>query len=176
MGLLGIIAGQRTRGEMEPLDPTTSEFWQMIGYVFACGGVVGLERQLRGKPAGIRTSILIVMGTTVFVALGGVAADAGGDHARVLGQVVTGVGFLGAGVIMNREGVVVGVTTAAIIWVLAASGACIGSGYPRAGLAIALLAVTVVAGMELLESTVLWFGRGVHARTRELLGGPHSGR
>src|SRR5690606_18027030 len=102
------------------LDPLESTFWIRVAAAFFCGGVVGLERQLRGKPAGIRTSVLICLGTCFFVVLGSVFVGPGEDPTRVLGQVVTGIGFLGAGVILTRESNVLGVTSAATIWMLAA--------------------------------------------------------
>ncbi|MEE9207614.1 MAG: MgtC/SapB family protein [Gemmatimonadota bacterium] len=137
---------------MEYFDPLSRPFWVTIGYALACGGVVGLERQLRGKPAGVRTSMLICLGTAIFVDLGVSASGAAGDPARVLGQVVTGVGFIGAGVIISDAGTVVGVTTAAVIWLLAAVGAAIGLGYHLGALALALVAVGVLVGVELIES------------------------
>src|SRR5215212_10903261 len=109
----------------DPLDPQTSEFWLRLGTSVVCGGIVGLERQLRGKAAGIRTSILICLGTAVFVGLGASFSGERVDPTRVLGQVVSGIGFLGGGVILAREGAVVGVTSAAVIWVLAALGSLI---------------------------------------------------
>ena len=90
-----------------------------------CGLIIGLERQLSGKPAGIRTSSLICLGTYIFVATGGLFID-NTDPSRIVGQVITGIGFIGAGVILSREGIVVGVTSAAVIWVLAGIGVLIG--------------------------------------------------
>lgn len=93
-----------------------------------CGFVIGLERQVRGKPVGIRTSMLICMGTMLFIFLGEHIND-GKDSVRILGQVVTGIGFLGAGVIV-REGLSVrGLTTAASIWITAAIGILVGIGF-----------------------------------------------
>jgi putative Mg2+ transporter-C (MgtC) family protein len=89
------------------------ESWLKILISLLCGGIIGFERQIRGKPAGIRTSILICLGTVVFVSHGTSLAD--GDKYRVLAQVVTGIGFLGAGLMISQEGTVRGVTSAAII-------------------------------------------------------------
>ncbi|MET0342597.1 MAG: MgtC/SapB family protein [Polyangiales bacterium] len=138
--------------------------WSRVGMAMLCGGLVGLERQLRGKPAGMRTSSLICLGTTMFVYLGIGISDAGhGDATRVLGQVVTGVGFLGAGVIMTRNGLVTGVTSAAVVWVLAAIGAMIGAGRYAAALAVSIVTVVVLVGVELLERVFSSLRRGVHA-------------
>lgn len=82
--------------------------WENILVCLVCGTLVGLERQLRGKPVGIRTSSLIILGTYCFLALGSVVSPQSADQARVLGQLITGVGFLGAGVMMTRDGHVLG--------------------------------------------------------------------
>ena len=147
---------------MDLLDPFSPAFWIRIGTAIVCGGLIGLERQLRGKPAGIRTSILICMGTHFFVLLGSGFVPETADPTRVLGQVVTGIGFLGAGVILTREGLVVGVTSAAVIWLLAAVGATIGLGYLPAALAISLTTVGILVGVEHLEKSFRALRRGVH--------------
>lgn len=136
----------------DPLNPEASAFWLRLGTAVLCGGIIGLERQLRGKAAGIRTSILICLGTELFVGLG---ASFGGDRVdptRVLGQVVTGIGFLGGGVILAREGAIVGVTSAAVIWVLAALGALIGLGHLLAAIVVTMVTVGLLIGVEFLES------------------------
>ena len=118
----------------------------------ACGGIVGLERQLRGKAIGIRASILICLATQVFVRLSVSLQGSGADPTRVLGQVVTGVGFLGAGVILARGGAITGVTSAAVVWVLAGIGSTIGVGRPAEGLALSFLVVAILIGVRVLES------------------------
>ena len=140
----------------ELFDPFAAPFWVRVGTAILCGGIVGVERQVRGKAMGARTSILICLSTTIFVT-SGVGLD-GGDPARIVGQVVTGVGFLGAGVIVARGGVLTGVTTASVIWTLAAIGSVIGFGGHLAAIALALLTVTVLTGIDLLESR--FFGVG----------------
>lgn len=153
---------------MELLSPFAQPFWQTVALAVACGGMIGLERQLRGKAAGVRTSILICLGTALYVGLGASLDSAGeGDPTRVIGQVVTGVGFLGAGVMLTREGVVHGVTTAAVIWVLAAIGATIGVGLWPTALAIAAVTLAVLVGVELLETQIKALARGVHSRGEE---------
>jgi putative Mg2+ transporter-C (MgtC) family protein len=136
------------------LDPSSPVFWRHIGTVFLCGGAIGLERQLRGKVAGIRTSILICLGTSFFVSLGVSLSPPPLDPTRVLGQVVTGIGFLGAGVILARGDRIVGVTTAAVIWVQAALGSLIGAGRLQAAMVGALLALLVLVGVEGAEKRV----------------------
>jgi putative Mg2+ transporter-C (MgtC) family protein len=149
-----------------PLDPVRSEFWMRLGTAILCGGIIGLERQLRGKAAGIRTSILICLGTELFVGLGSSFGGERVDPTRVLGQVVTGIGFLGAGVILAREGAIVGVTSAAVIWVLAALGSLVGLGHLRASIILTLVTVGLLTGVELLESVFRRLREG--ATEREL--------
>lgn len=151
---------------MEDFAPN-SPFWLAVGVSVLCGTIVGLERQVRGKPAGVRTSSLVCLSTAVFIHLGSSLVSEGGDATRVLGQLVTGVGFLGAGVMFSNQGVVSGVTTAAVIWVLAAIGAAIGLGRHVEAILLAIVTVAVLVGVELLESSVKWLARGVHRRDRE---------
>lgn len=138
-----------------------------LGIVFAllCGAIVGVERQLKGKPVGIRTSILICLGTMTYVHLG-LQLPGSSDSARVLGQIITGVGFLGAGVIMNKGGLVTGMTSAAVVWVLAAIGAAIGYGHYAWALVLALLDVAVLVGTEWLEKAVISFQRGQYKHSK----------
>lgn len=94
------------------------------------GTVVGWERQVGRKPAGLRTHVLVCLGSTMFVLITRHAvADIGGpnlDPTRIIHGVITGVGFLGAGSIMRQEGWVQGLTTAASIWMVAAIGVAVG--------------------------------------------------
>lgn len=142
--------------------------WSSLLTTFICGGIVGLERQLCGKPAGIRTSTLICMGTYVFVAVGSSMAGDSVDPSRVIGQVVTGIGFLGAGVILTREGAVLGVTSAATIWVLAAIGVLAGEDRNTAAIIVAMLTVGILVGVNILESAFVGLQHGVHARIKKL--------
>lgn len=146
--------------------------WSGLFTTFICGGIVGLERQLCGKPAGIRTSTLICMGTYVFVVVGvsmaGGMVGGMGDPSRVIGQVVTGIGFLGAGVILTREGAVLGVTSAATIWVLAAIGVLAGEERNAAAIIVALLTVGILVGVNILESAFVSLQRGVHGHIQKL--------
>jgi putative Mg2+ transporter-C (MgtC) family protein len=150
----------------DPLDPDAPVFWLRLGTAVLCGGVIGLERQLRGKAAGIRTSILICLGTQLFVSLGSSFGGDRVDPTRVLGQVVTGIGFLGGGVILAREGAVIGVTSAAVIWVLAALGSLIGLGHMVAAIILSVVTVGLLIGVELLESVFRRLREG--ATDREL--------
>lgn len=134
-----------------------------IGTAILCGFIIGLERQLSGKAAGIRTSTLICMGAYLFTSISGlVSKDA--DSARVIGQIVTGIGFLGAGVIIGREGTVMGVTTAAVIWVLAAIGIMIGLDRCITAILLAVLTVVILTGVSIMEYLCKSLQRGVHKR------------
>jgi putative Mg2+ transporter-C (MgtC) family protein len=150
------------------VDPAHQAFWLHIGTAVVCGGLIGFERQYRGKVAGVRTSILICVGTFIFVALGVSMAPGGGDPTRVLGQVVTGVGFLGAGVILTQEGRILGVTTAAVIWALAAIGCLVGAGLLSTAFVVTLVVLAILLGVEGVEN----FLERVHGRrvSRELEG------
>jgi putative Mg2+ transporter-C (MgtC) family protein len=141
------------------MDPLTSQFWIAIGVAVLCGGIVGFERQMRGKPAGIRTNILICLGTAIFVKLSTLYSGQNTDMTRVLGQVVTGIGFLGAGVILARGGRVKGVTSAAVIWMLAGIGSMIGFGRFTAAIALTVVTVVILTVIEYLELNLRWFRR-----------------
>jgi putative Mg2+ transporter-C (MgtC) family protein len=148
------------------LDPETRVFWQHLGTALLCGGLIGIERQLRGKAAGIRTSILICLGTSIFVELGSSIDAAHVDPTRVLAQITSGIGFLGGGVILARKGLITGVTSAAVIWVLAALGGLIGFGHLRAAIVLSLVTLGVLIGVELLEGMFRRLQQG--ATDREL--------
>lgn len=140
--------------------------WYSIGTALFCGAVIGLERQLRGKPVGIRTATLIVLGTYLFLSTAFLLQGELIDHSRVVGQIITGIGFLGAGVMLAKDGAVVGVTSAATIWVLASIGVMIATNHLMASIKIALLVVAILYGVEVLEANVKMFGRGVHAKVK----------
>jgi len=152
---------------MDLMNPMSSLFWTRLGISVLCGAIIGFERQFRGKPAGIRTSILICLGTQIFVQLSAEIQGEGVDPTRVLSQVLTGIGFIGAGVILAREGLVTGVTSAAVIWMLAAIGAVIGLGPIITAVTLSIVTVAVLAGVEFLENSFRHLRRGAHAPERE---------
>ena len=115
------------------------------GAAAICGALIGLERELKNKPAGFRTNILICLGAAIYMAAGLLIAQGTNDPARIAAQVVTGIGFLGAGCIIQQQDRVKGLTTAATIWVVAAIGIVAGAGYPiLAFIAAAMVLVTLV--------------------------------
>lgn len=115
----------------------------------ALGAAIGLQRELAGKPAGLRTNLLICLGAALLtsVSLSLPVRIGGGDPARIAAQIVSGIGFLGAGTIIQSRHAVHGLTSAATIWVVAAVGMVVGVGFER----LALLAtVIVLAALVLL--------------------------
>lgn len=143
---------------ISPLD------WHSVLACLLCGTIVGLERQLRGKPVGIRTSSLIVLGTYVFVAISQTVNNEVTDTSRIIGQVVTGIGFLGAGVMLAKDGAVVGVTSAATIWALAAVGIVIAVANAGLGIKLSVIIVVILVGVDVLENYSGAFTRGVHSK------------
>ncbi len=147
---------------IEPYD------WRHIFVAILCGTIVGLERQLRGKPVGIRTSSLITLGTYIFITSSMfISADVvTSDPSRIIGQVITGIGFLGAGVMLARDGMVIGVTSAATIWALASIGVCIAVANLGSAIKLSIIVVLVLVGVDLLEDYSQTMTRGVHSRYR----------
>ena len=97
------------------------------------GALIGLQRELSGKPAGLRTNLLICLGAALIthVSLAVTARLGVGDPARIAAQIVAGIGFLGAGTILRSQHAVHGLTSAATIWVVAAVGLTVGAGFER---------------------------------------------
>ncbi|MDT8376728.1 MAG: MgtC/SapB family protein [Mariprofundaceae bacterium] len=150
--------------ELINLELLQPQFWTATAVAFLCGALIGLERQYRGKAAGMRTGILISIGTMIFVYMGSHIEGGSVDSSRVLGQVVTGIGFLGAGVMFNQNGTVNGVTTASVIWVLAAIGSMAGLGYIFTPLIITLLTIAVLSSCTALEKRFAWLRHGEHSQ------------
>lgn len=110
------------------------------------GGLIGVEREYKGKPAGMRTNILMCLGSCLIMILSVEVARRGGAPGRIAAQVVTGVGFIGAGTILRSRVSVAGLTTAATIWFVAALGLVIGYGdFVMAGAATIFMIITLTA-------------------------------
>ncbi len=128
-----------------------------------CGAIVGLERELMRKPAGLRTNIMICTGSAIYMWAGllltGTPGATAVDPSRIAAQVVTGIGFLGAGCIIQAGGRVTGLTSAATIWVVAAIGLMAGAGYPVLALVASLGAVGTLALLGALERRVFHSGQ-----------------
>jgi putative Mg2+ transporter-C (MgtC) family protein len=129
------------------------------GFAVLCGGLIGIERERRGKPAGFRTNILICLGSSLYMLVGelllAVQKTPGLDPTRIAAQVVTGIGFLGAGTIVHSRGAVTGLTSAATIWVVAGIGLLIGGGSPGLGLLTTLLVLAALEVLTRLEPRIL---------------------
>ncbi len=138
-----------------------------------CGAVVGLERERREKPAGLRTLILVCLGSTGFTMASFAFTTTTGDSGRVAAQIVTGIGFLGAGAILHGTGVIRGMTTAATIWAIAATGMIVGIGYAGAGLGLSVLVRLVLTAALVLEVRALG---NVLERRIELVFAPNGGK
>jgi len=130
----------------------TSQDITSIVLAIIFGGAIGLEREISGKPAGLRTNVLICLGAAVFTTISrkmGFGTDA--STTRIAAQIVTGVGFLGAGAIIQDRGGVHGLTTAATIWLVASIGMACGAGFYAIAAVSALVAVLVLLGLGRLE-------------------------
>jgi putative Mg2+ transporter-C (MgtC) family protein len=125
-----------------------------LGLAVLCGGAIGMEREVSGKPAGLRTNILICVGATLFTVLSVKLAGGRGDPARIAAQILPGVGFIGAGTILHARGAVTGLTSAATIWVVAAIGMALGGRAYTEALGTTLLVMAVLAGLGYLETHV----------------------
>lgn len=147
-----------------PLEVGWLELDLLIKLVLAVllGGAVGWEREISGKPAGLRTNILICLGATlltdVSVRMPYIGSDLTqvtvADPARLAAQIVSGVGFLGAGTIIQARGSVTGLTTAATLWVVAAIGIAIGVGGYVPAVGATVLVLLVLVPMQWLEKRV----------------------
>jgi putative Mg2+ transporter-C (MgtC) family protein len=116
------------------------------------GAVLGFEREWRQKDAGLRTNILIAMGSALFTLMSiDLSASSGGDATRIAAQIVTGIGFLGAGAIMRTGAGIRGLTTAAMIWVNAAIGVACGGGEYRLAVIATVITLVVLLVMTPLE-------------------------
>ncbi len=131
-------------------------FGAQFGTAILCGCIVGMEREIYGKPAGLRTSILVCVGAFLFTMAGQELAQLfGGDAVRVAAQIVTGVGFLGAGAILHESGRgITGLTTAAIVWVMAAVGMMIGAGLMLSAVLVSAATVVAILLMGQLEKII----------------------
>ena len=136
-----------------------------------CGGAIGFERQVAGKPAGLRTNILICLGAALVmdlsmnlgVTLGGARV---GDPGHIAAQVVTGIGFIGAGTIMQSRGTITGLTSAATLWVVAMIGLASGAGFYVEALGTTALVMLVLMGLGRIEHQLLRAHRSISASVR----------
>lgn len=131
--------------------------WPFVGQLLLAallGGLIGLEREAGRRPAGMRTFMLVTVGSTLFTILSihAFPTETGvRDSARVAAQVVSGIGFLGVGTIWRSQNVVKGLTTAAGLWVAAAIGMALGAGYGLLASATTVLVLIILVVLRRLE-------------------------
>ncbi|HSG27238.1 MAG TPA: MgtC/SapB family protein [Candidatus Krumholzibacterium sp.] len=139
------------------MDALTITYSMRLLTALLIGGLVGLEREFHGKPAGLRTNILMCVGSCLVMIISLEVArnsPSVSDPGRIAAQVVTGVGFLCAGTIMRSRFTVSGLTTAATIWVLSALGLAIGAGYLMVALVGAFLITLTLIGIRYVEAAL----------------------
>ena len=120
----------------------------LVLWSMALGGLMGLERERLAKASGVRTHMLVAASSTIVVYVSAQLAEVGGDQSRGIHGVITGIGFLGAGtIIQSKKGVVTGLTTAATIFHTAAIGVAVAVGYGLAATVGTLLAIAVLFGL-----------------------------
>ena len=129
--------------------------WAMISRLVVAGvlgGLIGLEREFRAKEAGVRTHFIVALGSALFMIISQFAfGDQQHDAARVAAQVVSGIGFIGAGVIIFQKNSIRGITTAAGLWVAAAIGLACGSGMYVLAASASILTILVLELMNLVN-------------------------
>lgn len=119
------------------------------------GGIIGIEREVRDKPAGLRTNILICVGSTLFMSISTKVAEIlGGDPTRIAAQIISGIGFLGAGAVLHSHGFVLGLTTAATIWVVAGVGMALGSGMYSVAVFVTSMSIVTLYFLALIEDKI----------------------
>ncbi len=125
----------------------------------ALGGLIGFERESSQKPAGFRTNILICLGSTMMMVFSQLLLQgkeaSGGDMTRIAAGVITGIGFIGAGTIIQAKGSVIGLTSAATLWAVAGLGLVIGGGYYIVALIFTGIIILTLAIFRQLESQYL---------------------
>jgi putative Mg2+ transporter-C (MgtC) family protein len=143
------------QAQWQQLGPVLVPFLVRCGIAALCGAMIGLERELKQKPAGFRTNILICVGSSMYMAIGVLlmhqAGVGGVDPTRIAAQVVTGIGFVGAGCIIQQGGRITGLTSAATIWVVAAIGLVAGAGFSLLALISAVMVLATLAVLGPIE-------------------------
>lgn len=183
-----LVEGAGGGGLMNPIHQSIALLRNELGVVLSStlarlllaailGGIIGLERQLRHRPAGLRTNMFICFGAAMFTVLSRQLAGVESDSARIAAQIIPGIGFIGAGSILHARASVVGLTTASTLFVVAGIGMAAGGGlYLTAcfATAIILIALIVLGRMEAafslksLTTTYQVTGRNVDAMLREV--------
>lgn len=121
----------------------------------AIGGIIGIERELKNRPAGLRTHVLVSLGSALIMLISIDGFNNTGDPGRLAAQVVSGVGFLGAGTIMRNENGINGLTTAASLWVAAGIGLAVGTGYYLGSIITASIALITLMKLGNFEKKIM---------------------
>ena len=137
-----------------------------LGFAFLLGGLIGFEREVRDKAAGFRTMILICMGATLFTIISLELGASSQDQTRIMANIVSGIGFIGAGVILRESGEIKGLTTASTIWLVAALGMGVGAGKV---IFSALATVIVLIVLWLFPRVEIWIEGLSDTNTYELV-------
>ena len=130
--------------------------WNFILRIFVAGllgGLIGFEREFRAKEAGVRTHFIVALGSALFMVISQYAFAGRFDAARVAAQVVSGIGFIGAGVIIFQKNVIRGITTAAGLWVAAAIGLSCGAEMYSVAIAATVMTILVLETMHFITRT-----------------------
>lgn len=130
---------------------TTWEAVIRVLLTMVLSGLIGAEREAHERPAGLRTHVLVGVGACLFMLLSLAMTELGGDPGRIAAQVVTGIGFIGAGTIWMRGDVIRGLTTAASIWATAAIGMLVGAGWYSLAIIAAIVVFAALTFMRQLE-------------------------
>jgi putative Mg2+ transporter-C (MgtC) family protein len=131
----------------------TSRILSRLLLAAVLGGIIGIEREVRHKPAGLRTQMFICFGSAFFTVLSCQLAESfGGDHTRIAAQIILGIGFIGAGSILHARGSVTGLTTAATLFVVASIGMAVGGGLYLPTLFAALVLLLALQVLGLMET------------------------
>jgi putative Mg2+ transporter-C (MgtC) family protein len=145
------------------------EFLGRLVLAALLGGAVGLEREIHGRPAGIRTYLILSLGTALLMVLSEILLVAyhgrypelglQGDPGRIAGQAITGIGFLGGGVIIRYKDSIRGLTTAACVWLVCSVGLTVGAGFYVVGVSVTLLTLLALIGLKAWERRMRkdWF-------------------
>ena len=150
-----------------PLETSITMFTQ-IGLALVLGALLGLERIIAGKEAGMRTFGLVSVGSCLFVIIGNLVTQSWGtttafDPLRIASAIVTGIGFIGAGLIIFQHELK-GLTTAAVLWVTSAIGVAVGFGYYTLATFVTFVTLFVLVGLWFVERTI---ERYVHTHTKQ---------
>jgi len=145
-------------------DPIPLELFVQLGLAAVLGGLIGIERDFHGKEVGLRTNAMIALGACLFTILSFMIES---DPTRIAAQVVTGVGFIGAGVLIKRGESVRGITTAVDIWLVAAVGMAVGMGQEWLAVFVTLLALVILAFLKPVSDVFQDLGEENHVKEKD---------